>query len=82
MTLEGKLIIHAQNNSAFGTCVRSDKKPYPTTHTCTAAFKIETSHEHSSLKLTNLSYYIKKVKKKSFSCTRSSNKSYYYYYYC
>jgi len=26
MTPEGKLIIHAQNNSVFGTCVRGDIK--------------------------------------------------------
>jgi len=56
MTLEGKLIIHAQNNSAFGTCVRSDIKPYPIMHTYTTAFKTETSHEQSSLKLINLSH--------------------------
>ena len=60
MTLEGKLIIHAQNNSAFSTCVRSDIKPYPIVHTYTTAFTTETSHEHSSLKLINLSHYIKK----------------------
>lgn len=66
MTLEGKLIIHAQNNSAFGTCVRSDIKPYPITHTNNTAFKTETSHEHSSLKLINLNHYIKKVKRELF----------------
>lgn len=82
MTLEGKLIIHAQNNSAFGTCVRSDINPYPIIHTYTTAFKTQTSHEHSSLKLINLSHYIEKVKKKSCSCIRDSNKNYYYYYSC
>jgi hypothetical protein len=64
MTLEGKLIIHAQNNSAFGTWVRSDIKSYPIIHTYTTAFKTETSHEHSSLKLISLNHYIKNKKKR------------------
>jgi hypothetical protein len=62
MTLEGKLNIHAQNNSACGTCVRSDIKPYAIIHTNITAFKTVTSHEHSSLKLINLSHFIKKNK--------------------
>jgi hypothetical protein len=54
--------MHEQNNSAGGTCVRSDIKPYPIIHTNITAFKTATSHEHSSLKLINLSHYIKQKK--------------------